>query len=76
MKLINLGVTVDGDGRTAKAQAGYQIAGLAVALGIAILGGIVTGKEFCLLLNSFTPNNTYFQNKTIIFAWYICIQCL
>ena len=49
-KLINLGVTVDGDGRTAKAQAGYQIAGLAVALGIAIIGGIVTGKEFFSVL--------------------------
>ena len=45
LRLINLGVTVDGDGRTAKAQAGYQIAGLAVALGIAIIGGIVTGNE-------------------------------
>jgi len=32
-----------GDGRTAKVQAGYQLAGLAVALGIAIIGGIITG---------------------------------
>lgn len=32
-----------GEGRTAKAQAGYQIAGLAVALGISIIGGIITG---------------------------------
>ena len=48
MKLVNLGVTFDaGEGRTAKAQAGYQIAGLAVALAIAVIGGIVTGNEFC-----------------------------
>ena len=51
LKLIKLGVTVYGDGRTAKAQAGYQIAGLAVALGIAIIGGIVTGKEFFFFLS-------------------------
>lgn len=44
LRLTNLGVTFDaGDGRSAKAQAGYQIAGLAVALAIAVLGGIVTG---------------------------------
>lgn len=49
MKLVNLGITFDaGHGRTAKAQAGYQIAGLAVALGIAILGGIVTGNDFAI----------------------------
>ena len=41
-----MGVPFDaGDGRSAKAQAGYQIAGLAVALGIAIIGGIVTGND-------------------------------
>ena len=34
------------EGRTAKAQAGYQIAGLAVSLAIAVIGGIVTGNEF------------------------------
>jgi len=44
LRLTNLGVTFDaGEGRSAKAQAGYQIAGLAVALAIAVLGGIVTG---------------------------------
>ncbi|KAL9951041.1 hypothetical protein ACROYT_G043633 [Oculina patagonica] len=44
IKLTNLGVTFDaGDGRSAKAQAGFQIAGLAVALAIAVIGGIVTG---------------------------------
>lgn len=32
-----------GKGRSAKAQAGYQIAGLAVALGISVIGGIITG---------------------------------
>lgn len=43
-KLVGMGVAFDaGDGRSAKAQAGYQIAGLAVALGIAVIGGIVTG---------------------------------
>lgn len=48
LRLTNLGVTFDaGEGRSAKAQAGYQIAGLAVALAIAVLGGIVTGNEFC-----------------------------
>ena len=48
LELMNLGVTFDaGDGRTAKAQAGYQIAGLAVGLGIAVIGGIVTGNESC-----------------------------
>ena len=46
---MNLGVTVTGDGRTAKAQAGYQLAGLAVALGIAVIGGIVTGKIFVVV---------------------------
>ena len=51
MVLTNLGVTFDaGDGRTAKSQAGFQIAGLAVGLGIAVIGGIVTGKIFTLLL--------------------------
>ncbi|CAH3195186.1 unnamed protein product [Porites evermanni] len=49
LKLMNLGVTVSGDGRSAKAQAGYQIAGLAVALGIAVIGGIVTGKIFVVV---------------------------
>lgn len=49
LKLMNLGVTVTGDGRTAKAQAGYQLAGLAVALGIAVIGGIVTGKIFVVV---------------------------
>ena len=34
-----------GDVRSVKAQAGYQIAGLAVGLGIAIIGGTLTGKE-------------------------------
>lgn len=44
LRLTNLGVTFDaGEGRSAKAQAGYQIAGLAVALAIAVLGGVVTG---------------------------------
>ncbi|KAJ7325357.1 hypothetical protein OS493_029906 [Desmophyllum pertusum] len=44
MTLTNLGVKFDaGEGRTAKAQAGYQIAGLAVGLAIAIIGGIITG---------------------------------
>ena len=48
MKLVNLGVTFDaGEGRTATAQAGYQIAGLVVTLAIAVIGGIVTGNEFC-----------------------------
>ena len=46
LRLTNLGVTFDaGEGRSAKAQAGYQIAGLAVALAIAVLGGIVTGNS-------------------------------
>lgn len=50
LKLTNLGVTFDaGEGRTAKAQAGYQIAGLAVALAIAVIGGIVTGNELCCI---------------------------
>ena len=48
--LVKMGVPFDaGDGRSAKAQAGYQIAGLAVALGIAIIGGIVTGNENCFI---------------------------
>lgn len=38
-----------GDGRTAKVQAGYQLAGLAVALGIAIIGGIITGRVINLV---------------------------
>ena len=51
LKLTNLGVTFDaGEGRSAKAQAGYQIAGLAVALAIAVLGGVVTGNEFLMYL--------------------------
>ena len=51
LRLTNLGVTFDaGEGRSAKAQAGYQIAGLAVALAIAVLGGVVTGNEFLLYL--------------------------
>ena len=50
MTLTNLGVKFDaGEGRTAKAQAGYQIAGLAVGLAIAIIGGIITGNELVLL---------------------------
>ena len=49
LRLTNLGVTFDaGEGRSAKAQAGYQIAGLAVALAIAVLGGIVTGNNVLL----------------------------
>ena len=40
---------MDKDGRTAKVQAGYQIAGLAVALGIAIIGGIITGRVISLV---------------------------
>ena len=51
LRLTNLGVTFDvGEGRSAKAQAGYQIAGLAVALAIAVLGGVVTGNEFLMYL--------------------------
>ena len=34
-----------GDGRTGKEQAAYQIAALAVTLGIALIGGIITGIE-------------------------------
>lgn len=53
LRLTNLGVTFDvGDGRSAKAQAGYQIAGLAVALAIAVLGGIVTGNSVLLFFYS------------------------
>lgn len=49
IRVTNLGVTFDaGEGRSAKAQAGYQLAGLAVALAIAVLGGVVTGNEFLL----------------------------
>jgi ammonium transporter Rh len=43
---FNLGNTEFRDGglgRTASAQAGYQLAALGVTLGIAILGGILTG---------------------------------
>lgn len=47
------------EGRTPKAQAGYQVAGLAVALGIAIIGGIVTGKEqFLFFFYLFSPKCT------------------
>ena len=38
-----------GKGRSAKAQAGYQIAGLAVALGISVIGGIITGRVASLV---------------------------
>ena len=38
-----------GKGRSAKAQAGYQIAGLAVALGISVIGGIITGRVVSLV---------------------------
>ena len=34
-----------GDGRTAKMQAAYQIACLAVTVGIALIGGFITGKD-------------------------------
>ena len=52
LRLTNLGVTFDaGEGRSAKAQAGYQIAGLAVALAIAVLGGIVTGNSSVFFLS-------------------------
>ena len=44
-KIVGMGITVEaGDGRTAKEQAGYQMAGLVVALAIALLGGFVTGN--------------------------------
>ena len=44
--LINIW-SARGDGRSAQAQAGFQIAGLAVTLGIAIAGGVMTGKVLC-----------------------------
>ena len=39
-----------GDGRTAGKQASYQIAALATTLAFAIVGGILTGMCFYLLL--------------------------
>lgn len=47
---------MDGDGRTAKVQAGYQLAGLAVALGIAIIGGIITGRVINLVIKQQTTS--------------------
>lgn len=42
--LLKKGVTfTPGDGRSAKEQAGFQIAALGVTLGIALLGGMITG---------------------------------
>ena len=55
-------------GRTARAQAGYQVAGLAVALGIAILGGIVTGKEQFLFLLIFTLMHAVENKSQTVFT--------
>lgn len=47
-----------GDGRSAAVQAGYQVAGLAVTVAIAAIGGIVTGNEFChIFLIEITESN-------------------
>ena len=37
------GTVPAGDGRSASTQAGYQIAGLGMTLGMAIVSGIITG---------------------------------
>ncbi|XP_058956016.2 ammonium transporter Rh type B-B [Pocillopora verrucosa] len=51
-EMRNMGVKFNvGDQRTASVQAGYQIAGLVATIGVAIIGGIVTGMivngSFC-----------------------------
>merc|ERR1712117_840692 len=54
-RLKNLGLTdlKGGDGFTAKEMGGYQIAALFVALGFALVGGILTG--FIIKLEIFNP---------------------
>ena len=45
-EMRNMGVKFNvGDQRTASVQAGYQIAGLVATIGVAIIGGIVTGNK-------------------------------
>ena len=45
-ELQKIGVSFSAsDGRTARQQAGYQIAALGVTVGIALLGGTMTGKK-------------------------------
>ena len=48
-ELVQMGVQfTPGEGRTAKAQAGYQIAALGVTLCISLLGGLITGTGNCM----------------------------
>ena len=61
-----------GDGRSAKEQAAYQIAALAVTLGISLIGGLITGITIVFLLLLGNMAEKYLECKTG-FRFYVLV---
>ncbi|CAF0963958.1 unnamed protein product [Rotaria sp. Silwood1] len=57
-----------GEHRTASVQAAYQCAGLLLTLGMAIVGGLLTGMLLRLPIFSMADKDSHFDDKVI---WYV-----